>query len=627
MAGRKSGIRTKRYEKFRGVDFTTDPALVDDARSPWAPNLIADMGGMPEKRPGWRVLCELSGRMNGLFFGEFNGTAHLLAHAGTKLYRWREDGAVTQLYTGLPDARSTAAYLDGRLWIFTGAALLRYDGTTCAPASQDAYVPTTLISCDPAGGGTAYEAINLLSGKQRVSFLADGTSAVYRLPYPGLASVDAVTVDGAAVTEGWSADLAAGTVTFTTAPAAPAVGQDDNVFITFTKDFPGNAERIGKCTVSFVWGVGGATDRIVAAGNPDLPNRDYISGYGDGSYWPDTGYAVIGSEATAILGYRRMGEQLAIVKEDNGQDSTVFLRSGSVGADGKAVFSVKPCLAGAGAVSRFGFGSIGNEQLILTGDGVRALTTNSLTAERIAQNRSLRVDPRLLKEDLAEAVCCGWNGCFLIFAGGSVYGLDGRQPKSWSGRNDTEFLYECFCWENVPARCVLRTVDGGTETLYFGTEDGRVCRFNTDRDGLDRYSDGGRLVDGRVTGGEAITAVWATRADDDGDPMVLKTLLKKGNAVTIKPYRRSSAKILFRTDRDAAAWQAAEGTMDIFDWEDIDFSRFTFNANDAPQEVPFRCKVKNYKRLQILIKNDAVNEGFGVYGIVKHFVTGNFAKK
>ena len=67
--------------------------------------------------------------------------------------------------------------------------------------------------------------------------------------------------------------------------------------------------------------------------------------------------------------------------------------------------------------------------------------------------------------------------------------------------------------------------------------------------------------------------------------------------------------------------------MDIFDWEDIDFSRFTFNANDGPQEIPFRRKIKNYKRLQILVKNDTVNEGFGVFGIVKHFVTGNFAKK
>lgn len=632
MAGKRgAGIRTKRYEKFRGVDFTTDPALVDDTRSPWAPNLIADMGGMPEKRPGWRVLCEPGDRVNGLFCAVFGGERHLLAHAGTKLYRWDENGTLTQLATGLPDARSTAAYLDGMLWLFTGGGLLRYDGSSCVTAASVAYVPTTLISCDPAGGGTQYEAINLLSGTQKVGFLADGTSDTYHLPYTDIASVDEVTVDGTALSTGWSADLNAGTVTFTSPPAAPLVGQDDNVFITFTKDFPGYADRIGKCTVCFAWGVGGASDRIVAAGNPDCPNRDYISGFGDGSYWPDTGYAVIGSDETAVMGYRRLGEQLAIVKEDNGQDSTVFLRTGSVGTDGKAVFTVKPCLAGAGATSRFGFGNIGNEQLILTGEGVCALTTNSLTAERIAQNRSLRVDPRLLKEDPAEAVSCGWNGCFLIFAGGHVYGLDGRQPKSWSGRNDTEFLYECFYWEDVPARSVLRTVDGGTETLYFGTEDGRVCRFNTDRDGMDRFSDGGQLVtvDGvqQITGGAAITAVWATRADDDGDPMVLKTLLKKGNAVTIKPYRRSSAKILFRTDRDAAAWQAAEGTMDIFDWEDIDFSRFTFNANDAPQEVPFRCKVKNYKRLQILIKNDAVNEGFGVYGIVKHFVTGNFAKK
>ncbi len=619
MAGKRgASIRTTKYDRFRGVDFTTDPALVDDARSPWAPNLIPDMGGMPEKRPGWRTLCTLNGQINGLFFGEFNGAAHLLAHAGTKLYRWYENGtAPAQLATGLPDARSTAVYMGGKLWIFTGSTLLCYDGTSCVTAASIAYVPTTLISCDPAGGGTQYEALNLLSGKQRVGFLADGTSTVYHLPYTGLASVDAVTVDGTAMTTGWSADLSAGTVTFTTAPAAPLVGQDDNVFITFTMTFSGNAERIGRCTVAFVWGVGGASDRIVAAGDPQYPNRDYICGYGDGSYWPDNGYAVVGTEATAILGYRRLGEQLAIVKEDNGQDSTVFLRSGSVGTDGKAVFSVKPCLAGVGAASRFGFGNIGNEQLILTGAGVYALTNNSLTAERIAQNRSLRVDPKLLNEALSEAVCCSWNGCCLVFAGGRVYGLDGRQPKSYSGRSDTDFLYECFYWENVPARCVLRTVDGGTETLFFGTADGTVCRFNTDREGMDRYSDDG----------QAITAVWATRADDDGDPTVWKTLLKKGCAVTLKPYVRSSAKILIRTDRDAVAWQAAYGTVDIFDWEDIDFSRFTFNANDAPQEVPFRVKVKNYKRLQILVRNDAADEGFGVYGIVKHYVTGNFAKK
>ncbi|MBR4404862.1 MAG: hypothetical protein IKT30_00590, partial [Bacteroidaceae bacterium] len=164
---------------------------------------------------------------------------------------------------------------------------------------------------------------------------------------------------------------------------------------------------------------------------------------------------------------------------------------------------------------------------------------------------------------------------------------------------------------------VLRIIDEGREALLFGAADGRICRFNTDIDTMERFSDDGA----------AVTAAWATRADDDGDPMVLKTLLKKGNAVTIKPYTRSGAQVLFRTDKDALEWKVAEGKMDIFDWTDIDFSRFTFNASDGPAEIPFNRKVKNYKRLQIIVKNETVNEGFGVYAIVKHFVTGNFAKK
>ena len=70
--------------------------------------------------------------------------------------------------------------------------------------------------------------------------------------------------------------------------------------------------------------------------------------------------------------------------------------------------------------------------------------------------------------------------------------------------------------------------------------------------------------------------------------------------MTIKPYTRSGAQILFRTDRDAVAWQAAEGTMDIFDWEDLDFERFTFDANDgktivAP-EVPWYLKTLQVSR-------------------------------
>lgn len=614
-------IRSRKYDRFRGVDFATDPALVDASRSPWAPNMVADKGGMPEKRPGWRTLLQVEGRVNGLYSGEFDGVRHLLVHAGTKLLRWYEDGRDSvELASGLPDERSTAVYMCGSLWIFTGARLLRYNGEKAEPASEaeDVYVPTTVIYKDPNGaGGETYEEINLLTGKQRVGYLADGKATVYKLPYDSVDSVDKVEVDGAVKASGYTVQKEAGTVTFESAPLASYAGAEDSVFITFTKKLDGYADRINKCRTAVVWGVSGASDRIICTGNPDYPNRDWICAFENGTYWPDLNYTVVGSEETAIMGYRRMGEYLAVIKEDNGQESTVYLRSGELDQDGDAVFRVKPCIAGAGAVSRFGFGNIGHEQLVLTAGGVYALTSNSLTAERIAENRSFRVDPKLTEEQLSQAVCCPWDGCLLVFVGGKVYGLDGRQARSYPSRNDTSFLYECFYWEDVPARSVMRLKEPEREVLFFGTEDGRVCRFNTDIEGMARFNDDGA----------AITAMWSTPMDDDGDAMTLKTLLKKGNAVTIKPYNRSSAQILFRSERDAAAKEIARGDMDIFDWSDIDFGRFTFNANEGPAEIPFNRKVKNYKRLQIVIKNDAVNEGFGVYAIIKHFVTGNFAKR
>ena len=93
----------------------------------------------------------------------------------------------------------------------------------------------------------------------------------------------------------------------------------------------------------------------------------------------------------------------------------------------------------------------------------------------------------------------------------------------------------------------------------------------------------------------------------------------------IKPYLRSSVKVLVRTQRDFGN-QIRYSTMDIFSWEDIDFSRFAFNSNDAPQVVPFNRKVKKYITLQITVRNDAVNEGFGVFGIIKKFTKGNSVK-
>ena len=128
--------------------------------------------------------------------------------------------------------------------------------------------------------------------------------------------------------------------------------------------------------------------------------------------------------------------------------------------------------------------------------------------------------------------------------------------------------------------------------------------------------------------GEAIDAVWATRYDDDGTPAVLKTMIQRGCCVTIKPYARSSGTVYFRSDRPGGGERKVAATaMDILDFTDIDFERFTFNTDDSPQEIFLNRKVKNYKRLQIIVRNAENNEGFGIFQITKHYVIGNFAKR
>ena len=123
----------------------------------------------------------------------------------------------------------------------------------------------------------------------------------------------------------------------------------------------------------------------------------------------------------------------------------------------------------------------------------------------------------------------------------------------------------------------------------------------------------------------AIVAQWSTKADDDGDFMTRKTMLKKGSGVLIKPFTRSSVQVALKTEK--YSWKEIRySTMDIWDWEDVDFNRIGINSNDSPQVVPFKHKEKKYITLQIIAQNDALNEGFGVFGIIKRYTFGNYVK-
>lgn len=613
-------MNTTVYSRFKGVDFSVDASLVSKDRSPYAPNLIADVGGMPEKRLGWRTLHTLEQPINGIWYGEINGQKSFIAHGGTKIYKFTAVNFEI-IKENVNNAKSTAFFMrssddTGKIYILTGGEFLEYDGTTVKNVADDGYIPTILISRNPTGGGTVYEAVNLISGKRTESFLGNDTDKVYQLSANKIDSVDKVEVlnsNGEKVTTTeYTADLTTGKITFT-ATHTPVVTGQDNVFITYTKTVEGYADRINKCTISDLYGLGGS-NRVFLSGNPDYKAYDWYSDIFKPNYFPDLNYSIVGTSDTAIMGYQRLGKYQMILKEDNQQDSTVFQRYGTLNDDGSVTFSVEQGVAGIGAISKRCFGMLADEPLFLSRQGIQAITSNNILAERTIRNRSFFVDSYLTKEtNLQNAVACEWNGFYVLCINGAAYVLDGKN-KSYKERSiaSYDYNYECYYWTNIPAVCLL-SVAG---ELYFGTEDGRICKFNTDIETMSKYSDDGK----------AIVASWSTLNDDDDAPHLYKSMTKKGCLVTIKPYTRSSGTIYVCKDGNPRQFLRS-GTMDILDWDDIDFDRFTFNTNDSPQDIFFKKKVKKYKRLQIIVENDALNEGFGVLQIVKTFTVGNYAKK
>ncbi len=634
--------KSTKYVNLKGCDFSVDDSLVASNRSPLALNMISDEGGNPKKRLGWRtILNMLDGEVHNIWYGEIgNNVGEIYIHAGTKLY-WLSEGGYPfrylydELKTGLCDAKGTGFFMrkadKGYLFFTDTKNYYYYDGKTCGLVSDIATRPKVLISRNPTGGGTMYQAANLLTGRKTVSFLGNSTDKVYYLPYTELESIDEVRVRNSSgeyeATTAYTADLAKGTVTFSEVQAPVVTGQD-NVEIDFTKTTDGYADKIGQCTISATYGLN-AQNRAFLSGNSKYRSYDWYSEIYDPTYIADTSYAMVGTSDTAIMGYLKVGEYLAIIKEDNAQDTTIFLRYGEL-SDNEIVFKTKQGVVGIGAISKNCFYNLGDEPLFLTRLGVYAVTSTLLSYERVVKNRSVRLNKRLCAEEkLRNAVGCEWNGYYLVGINNHVYVLDGRH-KSSTG-NDSEYSYEGYYWENVPATCFL-SVAG---ELFFGTKDGRICKFNTDIDTPSEtyaYNDDGEYTvdedSGKeiyTGGGKAIVAQWATPNDDDGGVHLYKRLLKKGGLVVMSPHDRTSAKIYFLIDGNPEKYVAGE--LDIFNWEDIDFERFTFNSNDTPQEIYFNKKVRKYKRLQIVVRNDAINEPFGIFEIIKTYTIGNYSRR
>ena len=626
-----------KVETFKGVDLNSSPSNVEHYRSPNAPNMMRDVPGKVRKRQGYEKIKEYTGkRINGVHIlrDVESDVEKELTHAGTSLYL---DGEV--MYEGMADERSVGRQFYGKLFIFDGKKALCYGEfeteteTTEGEETEEekpkafmvkaledaAYIPTVIISRNPTGGGTTLEPLNLIGRKWKESFLSDGTATTYQLTTKEL-DEDKVTVRIMTKEGEWedkkedtdfTVDRKAGTVTFKTAPVKSPVTGYDNVEITAAKTREGYADKINKCKIISLFGVNGSMDRMFVSGNPEFPNQDWYCNIADGFFWGDLWYSTLGQDGSAVVGYTIINDRLAVHKSDAEEGRNVILRKGEIEGD-EAVFPIIGTISGRGALGSHAFGYLGSEPLFLTDIGIMAITAADLTGEKYSQSRSYYIDNVLTAEkNLSDAFAYLWRDFYLISTGtGRVYLLDGLQKSYDKNSPYSHFQYECYFWDNVPARVFWEDGEG---RLCFGDAEGRVFRFYDDVTSQKSYNDNG----------EAISARWDT-------PELSGKLFYKN-----KTFRRVDFVLAPAIATGATVFAQVKGVWSeifdsgasamYFDFTHINWERINFSTDDTPRTMGGKIRIKKVDKVAFSLRNERINEPFGIYSLAFEYTeSGNY---
>lgn len=717
------------YHELLGVDYQADQTEVDRRRSPEMVNMISDFGGNPIKRDGFRKvglnyssLLMIDGVMYGVYASSVLLSVTKLTMSG---YEFVESDKQTHI-GNVGEIKSAFAY-QKNIYIIATQCLICFDTEKksfvlvgigsgmmstgklgeSAPVDEN-NIPDTVISLKPDGtAGATLDDKNVFSIYQRVSYQGDGTSTQYKIPtYKKMGTwvkaevkdangdwqVATVTLGASSSVSAWSIDgtnnivasnVVDTTVTFASAPAAPAVTGEDNVRITFA---PFSMDKVARFNDSTEHEKGYWNETLVSllsssavtfqSGRMFIAEKYkvYYSDVSDPFSVSDLAWFDVDNE---VMCFTRSSNYLAIITKDNGRNTIFLAQEATRTVDSstgqtETYFSVKASNAGIGAIAPKCVSTLSDEPMFLSNTGVFGILTN-WQSEKYAVNRSSRINRRLCKEpNLETAVGIAFNDYFYLAINGHMYVLDGRHKESDRAGNKP---LEAYYFEGLPAIENMYVVG---DRMYF-SDDEATYTWNDDLTDLERYYDNAylkkvtvvkyqvsdsnteaptgewldtaptpaegetlwyqatyddgsvevtieeTLVDDTKLTGDPVCARWCSAFDDDGAPQRLKTLMKKGSMVTIVPHYKSSCEITLVKDGDVFEYLGSFDS-DLQTFEYIDFSRFTFNANAVAFDEFTKKKIKKYKRLQIQIENNRA-EPFGLTQITKTYIMGNYAKR
>ena len=313
--------------KFGGLDerngFSHNPSLSPDMN-----NFKVCEDGSLKKRCGSKLS---NGSFNGSVYrmwrGYVNGILHFIVCAGTRIYKYDFE---TDSFVTINITAGKCHHIFGfgnAVYFLCNSGYFKYENNIYNLVSP--YIPLVAVACAPDGSGTLYEKVNMLTGKKRMQFSADGTSTVYTLGEKEIDSVLWVKENGNEI-ENWTADIQNGTVSFAQS-SVPQKGLN-NLEICWEKASTAKAKTITKCTDGMNFG-GNTDTRVFLYGNPDYPNYRFYSELANGlpsaEYFPETNYTVIG--ASTITDMVQQYDRQLIFTEDRAYYSYCELRTDALG--------------------------------------------------------------------------------------------------------------------------------------------------------------------------------------------------------------------------------------------------------------------------------------------------------
>lgn len=620
---------TRIYTNLAGCDFSSDPAKVSLNRSPNCINMYkdysnADDGQCVQTRPGFKFLSNFYHRgygmqkINSLFLFDINNQKIMMVHAGYSLYAWDNYPAYydsidehlqdKSIFDDMNnDVPASFVIFNNKLYINDGKNYLVYDGTTLKKVAEDAFIPTTTISRLPSGGGTLYQAVNVLTGRRRNSFVADGTSTEYYLDTTFLddEEVKVYVNDVELANTEYSVNRTLGCITFNNAPASPLTTGQDNVVIEFSKVGTDYLDRIPMCKRNIVF-----DNRIFFTGNSQFKNAIFHCELNNPAYISDLAYYQDGTTDNAIKDFTVGNNLLWVFKESSQQNDTIFYHEPTIDVEYGKIYPSKQGNISTGCVSKCV--NFNDDIVFFSNLGLEGITGN-IQQEQLISHRSTLIDSKFINENNYDKLQVGeWEGYLVCLLDGKLYLADSRQV--WRGNRGYE--YEWYYWEFdknlidvVGKPNTILSVNGD---LLIGTE--KCWVFSLDKTFTKDYINGNYYN---------IYSCWQTPYDIFGDLNNLKTTNKRGGVAKIKTIPNGKIKVSVQTNRKPEKF-IKEYSATGFDFNILDFNNFAFTTK-AMSYIVYKIKMKKF--IDLSLKFYSEDKPFGLFDATLEVYKGSYVKR